>query len=141
VIQEEVSASAARFFGHVCGVFAVAMAALGVWSLWQLAAALHGGSWSPGLAVLALIAVACAALLFRWAGVLTGHWRVRGGLAVPAVVYVGFGIGSATVAVIALDLLLMQSVGFWDSLKLLAGVVSGGAIAYWCWRLVTRQPK
>jgi hypothetical protein len=141
MIQEDVPASAARFFGHVCGVFAVAMAALGLWSLWQFAAALYGGGWSPGLAVLALIAVACAALLFRWAGVLIGHWPARGRLAVPAAVYVGLGVGAATVAAIALYLLLTHTVGFWASLKLLAGVVSGSVLVYWCWRLVKRQPK
>jgi hypothetical protein len=141
VIQEEVPASAARFFGHVCGVFAVAMAALGVWSLWQLGVALYAGRWLPGLAALALIAVACAALLFRWAGVLIGHWPTRDGLAVPAAVYVGFGIGAATVAALALYLLSTHTVGFWVSLKLLAGVVSGSVLSYWCWRLVKRPPE
>lgn len=141
MIQEEVPASAARFFGHVCGVFAVAMAALGVWSLWQFGTVLYGGRWSLGLGVLTVLAVGLAALLFRWAGVLIGHWPVRDGLAVPAAVYVGFGIGAATVATLALYLLSTDTVGFWVSLKLLAGVVSGSVLSYWCWRLVKGPPK
>jgi len=140
MIHEEVPAGAARFFGHVCGVIAVAMAALSGWAFWSAAVAVAHGRSSIGLAALVAVGAILAALFFRWSGVLTGHWSTHGRLAVPPSVYAAFGVCCAGVSGVGLYLLLTQTLTFWGSLKIAAGVVSGGVVAYWC-HLLLKQRK
>jgi hypothetical protein len=140
VIQEEVPASAARFFGHVCGVIAVAMAALSGWGLWQVGtAALHGRvGWSQ---CLVLIPVGLTALLLRWTGVLMGYWSTHGRLSVPPSVYAAFGILCAGISLVGLKLLVTWPLSVWHALMITAGVVCGAALAYWCYLLLSRRRR
>ena len=140
-LHEEVSAPAARFFGHVCGVIAVAMAAFSGWALWQIGvAALQGRfAWTPSLLV--LLPVTLTVLFFRWAAVLSSERSSAGRLSVPPSAYVAFGLFCAALSGFGLYLLLTQTLTFWGSLKLAAGVISGGVVAYWCHLLLKSRRK
>jgi len=140
MIHQEAPAGAARFFGHVCGVIAVAMAALSGWALWSAAATVAHGRFSVGLAALGVVGAVLTALFFRWSGVLTGHWSTHGRLAVPPGVYAAFGVCCAGVSGVGLYLLLSRTLTLWGSLTIAAAIVSGGVVAYWC-HLLLRQRR
>jgi len=127
-MNDEVPKSFARLIGHVCGVFAVGMAAASAYGAWAVA---HKFSVA-GLIVTAVGAV-IAALLFRWAGALTGYWDTSGRLAVPAFVYVCVGGLSAATTVLGVYLLVADMpASFGKAFGLWTGVLSGVVLTYLC---------
>jgi hypothetical protein len=139
IIHEEVPASAARFFGHVCGVIAVAMAAVSAWGLWHLGSGVAHDGLHVGFGAFVAFCIGLTALFFRWAGVMTGHWATHGRLSVPPSVYVAFGVLCAGVSAVGVCLLLTQTLTLPVSLALAAGTIGGGMVAYWCRLLLQRR--
>lgn len=127
--NDEVPKSYASVVGHVCGVIAVGLAALSLYGVWLLA---HKASL-PGL-VLVSVCVGLTALMFRWAGALTGYWDTRGRLAVPKVVYGALGVLFVVLGVSGLSILIMKSHLFLDEVPALVfGFISCGFLAYFCY--------
>ena len=127
-MNDEVPKPIARFVGHVCGVFAVAMAAASGYGAWAVAHKLS----TPGLVSVA-IGMAIAALLFRWAGALTGYWDTSGRLSVPAFVYVGLCGLFAAATLFGIFLLIVDMPGsFATAFSLWTGVLSSATLTYVC---------
>ena len=126
--NDEVPKSFATFVGHVCGVFAAAMAAACGYGIWRLA---H--KFTLGALVAIAIGIAIAALLFRWAGALTGYWDTSGRLSVPAWIYIVFGGLSASLSLFVGYLLIVDMpTSFLTAFVMWAGVLSGIALSYLC---------
>ena len=126
MIDDEIPTSVAKLIGHVCGVFAVAMAAASGYGAWAVA---HKFS-APGLIATA-VGMAIATLLFRWAGALTGYWDTSGRLAAPAFVYVGLGgLFAASTLFGAFLLVVDMPTSFGKAFGLWTGVLSGAVLTY-----------
>ena len=136
MIDDEVPRSIASVVGHVCGVIAVGMAALGMFGVWALARKLT----MPGL-VLESLCIAVSLLMFRWAGALTGYWDTRGRLAVPKAVYACLVFAFAGLAAVGAMLLVFRTPSsFDDAWLLLIGVLCSGVLSHLC-RLATQRFK
>jgi hypothetical protein len=139
--NEEVPTSFARFVGHVCGVIAVAMAALsGVGGFYIVRGLFNDQSGMSGIGFVAA-GVAIAWLFFRWACVLTGLARTGGRLAVPPSVYAGFGVLCVLVAGIGVYRQIVEPMAPLATLWNLLGIISGAVLAKLCWLLVTTRRK
>jgi hypothetical protein len=128
-VIDEVPKSVASIIGHVCGVIAVAMAALGLFGVTVLFR-------KPSGAVLLLVALATAmtVLMVRWAGALTGYWDTRGRLAVSKFVYSLLGALFVALALLGIGLMIASpplSVG--EGLTMVIGAFGSGAMAYLCY--------
>lgn len=129
MVDDEVPKSFARAIGHVCGVVAVGMTASSLFGIWSLA---HKASLP--VFVLVAIGIGLAALMFRWAGALTGFWDTRGRLAVPKLVYLILGAVFVAVTLLTLGLAIaMPPASVDEGLMTVIGVSSGTAIAYLCY--------
>jgi hypothetical protein len=140
LFDEDVPPSVTRFFGHVCGVIAAAMAALSGFGIWRLVGGFVAGRASVSGVVLVLIGIAITGLLFRWAGVLTGYWPTRGGLAVPAIVYAALAVLFAAAALMGVYLLVLPgSFSLGRPIPFAIGTLCAGALAHWCRVLALKQ--
>jgi hypothetical protein len=129
VVDDEVPKSFASVIGHVCGVIAVGMTALGLLAIWTLA---HKPTVAGGFFV--AVCVGVAMLMYRWAGALTGFWDTRGRLAVPKFVY--STLGAVFIAIIAVSVRLVvvkPPATVVEGLPTVVGLCSGVALTYLCY--------
>jgi hypothetical protein len=141
VFDEDVPESATRLLGHVCGVIAAAMAVVTGYGIVRLVSAGidHPVSWFG--VVLVLTGVASTGFFFRWAGVLTGCFKIQGKLAVPASFYAGFGVMSAALSFGGVYLLLTRARPTGQPIFWIVCAICGVALAYWCYVLLRNQRK
>jgi len=136
VTNDQVPSSFASVVGHVCGVIAVAMAALSLFGIWGLA---HKVTLL-GL-VLVSLCIGLTALMFRWAGALTGHRDTQGRLSVHKVVYAALGVLFGIFTVFSLGLAIVRPPQSLDAGFVMAfGLVGGIALTYLCY-LATQRFK
>jgi hypothetical protein len=139
IFDEDVPHSVTRLLGHACGVIAAAMAVISGYGVALLvrAAIGHRAAWFGAIAV--LIGIALTGLLFRWAGVLTGHFKPKGRLSVSPSVYVGIGVACSALALGDMYLLLASRAA--EPIRWIVGAICGAALAHWCYLLLRNQRK
>lgn len=132
--HDEVPKPVAAAIGHVCGVIAVGMAALGL-VLICAAIVRHSAPASVGGGV----CIGIATLLFRWAGALTGFWNTSGRLAVPNWVYRALGVMFAVLAAYGTGVLILQTPRSFDELFVAAMGVVSSLVLTWLCRLASQR--
>jgi hypothetical protein len=141
IFDEDVPHSVTRLLGHVCGVIAAAMAVVSGYGIAVLVSAVISHRVTGFGVSAVLIGIALTGLLFRWAGVLTGHFKPRGKLAVSASVYAGVGAACAGLSLGGVYLLLASPASIAEPILWIVGALCAAALAHWCYVLLRNQRK